>query len=536
MKSLWKVFFLGFAVIFWFSSTAFAEEWIILGTRALGMGGAGVAVADDATAPHWNPAGLVKRSGVDVQMPIGVNVGAEGGIIKTADEVYDAIKEEGPNGYTLEEALDELGKSNTDYADEATAIAAKSGALGDILVALNSVPNLDKKGQGALGDAYGGFLVRYDNFGFSVAGLGYGAVDPYVNLNVASGWNLLEGAGDVTAQFTELYGVDDLDSDVGSNAGHSPSTDNQGLTDNVQNILTNAGMASNDAEAAAEELVWQAEQQNVNLSDPTIQTIIENIAQGTVEASGGGGSTGTAGPDVFDDSAGVIIKALLIYEFCASYARSFWDEDVAVGVNLKALEGETRYRRYSMRDLQRGEDLIDDISEDENTKKTTQFDADIGILYRPFKKISVGLMAKHLASPEFEFASGSGVAPVKLEPQVRLGVALRPYKSLTLAADTDLTTNESEILEGYESRQLGVGVEWRPFGFLALRGGGYKNMESDETGWIYTAGLGLRFWKLAFDFSGAMAAEEQEIGSGDDRTEIRERYSVAVLLRFSSTF
>lgn len=189
-----------------------------------------------------------------------------------------------------------------------------------------------------------------------------------------------------------------------------------------------------------------------------------------------------------------------------------------------------------MRDLQRGEDLIDDISEDRNTKKTTQFDADIGVLYRPFKKISVGLMAKHLASPEFEFAPGSGLAPIKLEPQVRLGVALRPFKSLILAADTDLTTNESEILEGYESRQVGVGAEWRPFGFLALRGGGYKNMESDETGWVYTAGLGLRLWKLAFDFSGAMAADEQEIGSGDDRTEIRERYSVAVLLRFSSTF
>ena len=29
-----------------------------MGTRALGMGGAFVAVADDATAPYWNPAGL----------------------------------------------------------------------------------------------------------------------------------------------------------------------------------------------------------------------------------------------------------------------------------------------------------------------------------------------------------------------------------------------------------------------------------------------------------------------------------------------
>src|SRR5687768_8543679 len=40
-----------------------------VGERALGMGGAFVAVADDATAVHWNPAGLV--SGPAAGMTIG---------------------------------------------------------------------------------------------------------------------------------------------------------------------------------------------------------------------------------------------------------------------------------------------------------------------------------------------------------------------------------------------------------------------------------------------------------------------------------
>jgi hypothetical protein len=39
-------------------SRAAAQTFEVVGTRALGMGGAFVAVADDATAVYWNPAGL----------------------------------------------------------------------------------------------------------------------------------------------------------------------------------------------------------------------------------------------------------------------------------------------------------------------------------------------------------------------------------------------------------------------------------------------------------------------------------------------
>jgi len=41
------------------ASPAQAQGFEVLGTRAAGMGGAFVAVADDATAVYWNPAGLV---------------------------------------------------------------------------------------------------------------------------------------------------------------------------------------------------------------------------------------------------------------------------------------------------------------------------------------------------------------------------------------------------------------------------------------------------------------------------------------------
>src|SRR5512137_2740714 len=42
-------------------ATKYAGEFmkIPVGARAVGMGGAFSAVADDATAPYWNPAGMV---------------------------------------------------------------------------------------------------------------------------------------------------------------------------------------------------------------------------------------------------------------------------------------------------------------------------------------------------------------------------------------------------------------------------------------------------------------------------------------------
>ena len=48
------------------STLALAQPVEVLGTRALGMGGAFVAVADDASATYWNPAGLATGAFVSV--------------------------------------------------------------------------------------------------------------------------------------------------------------------------------------------------------------------------------------------------------------------------------------------------------------------------------------------------------------------------------------------------------------------------------------------------------------------------------------
>jgi hypothetical protein len=47
---------------------ALGAEFVIVGPRAMGMGGAGVAITTDALATYWNPAGLAMTQTVDIRI------------------------------------------------------------------------------------------------------------------------------------------------------------------------------------------------------------------------------------------------------------------------------------------------------------------------------------------------------------------------------------------------------------------------------------------------------------------------------------
>jgi len=95
-------------------------------------------------------------------------------------------------------------------------------------------------------------------------------------------------------------------------------------------------------------------------------------------------------------------------------------------------------------------------------------------------------------------------------------------------ADADLTTNESKILKGYESRQVFCGrrveVFWSPCQGVVTK----RRVRRDR--------LGLRAWKFAFDITGAMAADKREIEAGEETVNVRERCSIAGVLRLATTF
>ncbi len=66
-----------------------AVEFVIVGPRAVGMGGAGVAVTTDSLATYWNPAGLALTQTIDVRAQVSAQGFDRLGIIDTLEDIDD---------------------------------------------------------------------------------------------------------------------------------------------------------------------------------------------------------------------------------------------------------------------------------------------------------------------------------------------------------------------------------------------------------------------------------------------------------------
>lgn len=157
---------------------------------------------------------------------------------------------------------------------------------------------------------------------------------------------------------------------------------------------------------------------------------------------------------------------------------------------------------------------IGSTSDGSTKEKTTKaFGVDLGLAYVPSfsRKFTLGLVAKNLNSPSFKFYDGDKYT---VSPLVRTGLAYKPFESLEFAADLDLTSN-GYLYRNVKSQMLGGGVSYEPLSSLfslSLRAGAMKNIHpSDNTGVIYTAGMGAGFKWIEIDLSAEAANKMNKI-------------------------
>lgn len=207
-------------------------------------------------------------------------------------------------------------------------------------------------------------------------------------------------------------------------------------------------------------------------------------------------------------SGQLALRGLEARQAAVSYAYAFADKTFSVGVTGKVIQGAAYAGTATVTG---GNDvkLSDNFGK---AKIATALGVDAGAIYRPSSWLRFGVVAKDLNQPEFEAPDGT---KFKLHPQVRGGIALTPYSSLTLTGDVDATSNKT-LVPGQKSQVLSLGAEQTMLSeFFSLRIGALKNMQDATAPFTPTAGFGLRIFAFRMDVGGGYDFRERGIlGSG----------------------
>lgn len=213
-----------------------------------------------------------------------------------------------------------------------------------------------------------------------------------------------------------------------------------------------------------------------------------------------------------------------------SFATSL-GEKVFIGANAKMVYASTFVHTEKVT-ANNFDNFVSNLDASETRSEEASFD--VGLLIKPSDTFSIGLVGRYLNSPSFPvagmFAQKTSAIPpsdvtvlydatreVELEPQVRAGVAWSPFKNVTIAADYDITKNESIGIPGYEDQTAAAGVELTlPAEVISIRGGLYKNMADSDANLVYTAGVGMRVFFFRADLAGAYDFQDQEFQASLD--------------------
>lgn len=185
-----------------------------------------------------------------------------------------------------------------------------------------------------------------------------------------------------------------------------------------------------------------------------------------------------------------------------SYAYAFLDRTLSIGVTGKLIQGAAYNGTATVTD---GEiDVSDKLGK---AKLSTAFGIDVGAVYRPSSWLRVGIVAKDINAPSFDTKTAG--QQFKLEPQVRGGIAVNPWDSLTVTADMDVTSNRT-LTPGIKSQVLSVGAEQTVFSeMFAFRVGAFKNTADANSFITPTAGIGIRLFALRVDVGGGYDFRER---------------------------
>jgi len=502
------------------AQSAVAAPFLPMDARGLAMGNTGVASAQRAHAPAYNPSLLSQAHEDDdfaLLFPqVGVNVADEEEMISEAESISDDIFPEfedvvGDASTGLEFNIDALNNSITNFQNtidnldgSANDISNLTNANNDLKAKLTAVGN----DLGALNSSTNDLTKSLRNISGSplTAKLGVGGSLAIPGKSFAAAVSV-QGSANVAA----LANFSDKDLELlGAYvpAAQEYVTAADDLTDAVDTALAN----SNDPAELANQLNNLDADALLNVANGyTSNTTID----GNPVISNGELSNAASNPDL---SSNVQIVAVSVIDAGISLSREFdiVGEKIAIGITPKIQKVST----YHYADEIDGFDEVEADDIEDTREDYSQINLDIGASYRFGSEGNwvAGVVAKNLLGGEFDYAetqvqpkdsdgNPNGVpytlegGSVSLDPQFRAGLA---YNSdwFNLAADLDLMENDPVAFEN-PTQFASIGAELDIFSTLQLRVGYRTNLSVGNSD-MASVGLGISPFGVHLDIA-AMA-------------------------------
>ncbi len=500
-----------------------AAPFLPMDARGLAMGNTGVASAQRAHAPAYNPSLLSQASDDDnfaLLLPqVGVNLADEGELIDEAKLISDDIFptfEDAIEGSGLSNGLDaNLNTLTTRISQLETAIG--TGDAGQIATANANL-------QTALGDVDSDLVITQssisdltkslDNISGSPlsARLGVGGALAIPNKTFAAAISF-SGTANMSAR------VNFTDNDLSLLNSYVPAA--QGYIDAADDVSTQIDTATADNNITPTEAL-------------DLQTAVDNLQQYEYTSPNGtnifnnGTLTNEASDANLTSTAEVV--AVAIVDLSVSFSREFdfAGEKVAIGLTPKLQKITT----YHYADEVDGFDEVDEDSLEDSKEEYSKVNLDIGASYRFGSEGNwvAGLVGKNLLGGEFDYAdvvvtpkdSNGNPDPlqpaytikggsVNLNPQFRAGIA---YQSswVNVALDVDLTENDPIAFES-ATQYAAIGAEFDLFSTLQLRAGYRTNMSTTNAD-MASVGLGLSPFGIHLDITAMANPSDPEKEAG----------------------
>ncbi len=489
------------------ASVALAQQWQFVGTRAMGMGGAGVATAFGPDAQYWNPAGLAQEEDTN-----------ETGLLINAGGTFEATK-------NVLEGVRNL----TDMADQYKALqtAINGGSLqtaeniSTLFKGLNDISKMLGKNTGALVNADAGIGFKFKNFAVSGRALGTGAITPVVDTKNIQFTSLSGSLGTTTPPSTagRISAADAL----------AAAITQYGVLPALQNLFNQPTYTANDmANAIINSLP----------AGVTDQQILDAIGVATSNMGGAAeilNQYTSATGSYKDNETLVMADAATFGEMSLGYGQQVIP-GLKLGGNFKVISGYTAQSGVMV--LSDNEDIKDILDKAyDNKKNSTNFGIDVGAMVNLSQMLDkeifwnpqFGLTARNLNSPKFDrpdapadinaaIARNWRTDKYELKPQLRAGVAVTPFKWMTAAADIDVTENDT-MLDNIKSRQLALGLEFNVVNGqrfnMPIRLGFNKNLAESSVSPFYTAGIGFNMMHFYIELAGAISTDTTKIDGHD---------------------